>query len=257
MPAQSESAITRPFSGRPSWFTGASSGFGAEIAVRDGAEGARVGACKYRSSRRAPNSAARMQGPWAARAVIFQDDIMRWGTSGGRDEAASRPGPRARPWHVLIKHAGDVARSDVVARTSPRSPIGPRCCDVTSRSVLCPHESAPYVDQGHEHRQHGPRYRAGPARARSQYRHAASTESCGALDTFIFTAHASSDRGAGSTSSRPGVFIATPQPRPPGLESGRGTSSGRSRRWGRITGPAELAGTALFLATDCRHITGN
>jgi 3-oxoacyl-[acyl-carrier protein] reductase len=251
MPAQPEPAITRRFPGRSVLVTGASSGFGAEIAVRAAQEGARVGV-HYRSSKAgAEQTAARIR-DLGGEAVLFQADIMRWDDIRRvADEAfATFDG-----LDVLINNAGDVAREQMSWRDITEESID-HVLDVDIKgTLLCTHEfGSRMLDQGHGSIVNigSTVIVRGSARA-PQY----AAAKYGILGLSKSYAHAFAPAVRVNVFA-PGFIETASTLGRKDWQSGRGDQLRSLTPMARIPGPAELAGTALFLATDdAAHITGN
>ena len=251
MPAQPEPVITRRFPGRSVLVTGASSGFGAEIAVRAAQEGARVGV-HYRSSKAGAEETAARVRDLGGEAVLFQADITQWDDIRRvADEAfATFDG-----LDVLINNAGDVAREQMSWRDITEESID-HVLDVDIKgTLLCTHEfGARMLDQGHGSIVNigSTVIVRGSARA-PQY----AAAKYGILGLSKSYAHAFAPAVRVNVFA-PGFIETASTLGRKDWQSGRGDQLRSLTPMGRIPAPSELAGTALFLATDdAAHITGN
>jgi 3-oxoacyl-[acyl-carrier protein] reductase len=250
MSAATNPVITQRFPGRSVLVTGAGTGFGAAIALRAAQEGARVGV-HYRSSKDgAEQTAARIR-DLGGTAEIFQADITQWDdVKRMADEAFAAFGGL----DVLINNVGDVAREQMSWRDITEESID-HVLDVDIKGTMfCIHEfGARMLDQGH-----GSIVNIGSTvivrgSARAPQYAAAKYGILGATKSYA---------QAFAPTVRVNVFA-------PGFietdatlgradwKSGRGDQLRKLTPMGRIPGPAELAGTALFLASDdASHMTG-
>lgn len=250
MSSSTSPVITRRFPGRSVLVTGAGTGFGAEIAFRAAQEGARVGV-HYRSSREgAERTAARIR-EIGGEAVLFQADITQW------DEVKKLADDAFAAFDgldVAINNVGDVAREQMSWRDITEESID-HVLDVDIKGTMfCIHEfGARMLDQGH-----GSIVNIGSTvivrgSARAPQYAAAKYGILGATKSYA---------QAFAPTVRVNVFA-------PGFieteatlgrqdwQSGRGDQLRKLTPMGRIPGPAELAGTALFLASDdAGHMTG-
>lgn len=242
--------ITQRFPGRSVLVTGAGTGFGAAIALRAAQEGARVGV-HYRSSKSgAEDTVARIKAI-GGEAILLQGDITSWDdikwmadttfeAFGGLD--------------VLMNNVGDVAREQMSWRDITEESID-HVLDVDIKgTMLCTHEfGGRMLDQGHGSIVNigSTVIVRGSARA-PQY----AAAKYGILGLTKSYAHAF------APTVRVNVFA-------PGFIETEATLSRQDWKGGRaeqlraltpmrrIPGPDELAGTALFLASDdAFHMTG-
>ena len=238
------------FVGKTVLVTGAGTGFGAEIAVRAAQEGADV-AVHYRNSRAGAEQTAKRVEALGRQALIVQADIAEhaqiitladevWKTFGRLD--------------VAINNVGDVAREQMSWRDITEESIDHVLAVDIKGTMLCTHEfGSRMLDQGHGSIVNigSTVVVRGSARA-PQY--AAAKYGIIGLTKSYAQAFAPTVR---VNVFAPG-FIETPATL--GREdwkSGRGDQLRKLTPMGRIPGPEELAGPALFLATeDANHITG-
>lgn len=242
--------IPQRFPGRSVLVTGAGTGFGAAIAVRAAQEGARVGV-HYRSSKDgAQRTAARIR-ELGGEAELFQADITSWDDVKAMADAAFAA---LDGLDVLINNVGDVAREQMSWRDITEESID-HVLDVDIKGTMfCIHEfGSRMLDQGH-----GSIVNIGSTvivrgSARAPQYAAAKYGILGATKSYA---------QAFAPTVRVNVFA-------PGFIETEATLSredwktGRAEKlrsltpMGRIPGPAELAGTALFLASDdASHMTG-
>jgi 3-oxoacyl-[acyl-carrier protein] reductase len=250
MPAIENPVITQRFPGRSVLVTGAGTGFGAEIAVRAAQEGARVGV-HYRSSRAgAEQTAARIREA-GGEAVLIQGDITHraeilrmvetaFDAFGGLD--------------VLVNNVGDVAREQMSWRDMTEESIDHVLTVDIKGTLLCTHEfGARMLEQGH-----GSIVNIGSTvivrgSARAPQYAAAKYGIVGLTKSY---AHAFAPTVRVNVFA-PGFIETEATLRRADWKGGRGDTLRGLTPMGRIPGPAELAGTALFLATDdAAHITG-
>jgi NAD(P)-dependent dehydrogenase (short-subunit alcohol dehydrogenase family) len=250
MSQQSEPVITRRLPGRSVLVTGAGSGFGAEIAVRAAQEGARVGV-HYRSSKTgAEETAARIRA-LGGEAVLFQADIAEWDDiKRVADEAFAAFGGL----DVLINNAGDVAREQMSWRDITEESIDHVLAVDIKGTLLSTHEfGARMLDQGH-----GAIVNVGSTvivrgSARAPQYAAAKYGILGLTKSY---AHAFAPKVRVNVFA-PGFIETEATLGRKDWQSGRGDQLRSLTPMGRIPGPAEMAGTALFLATDdAAHMTG-
>jgi 3-oxoacyl-[acyl-carrier protein] reductase len=242
--------ITQRFPGRSILVTGAGTGFGAEIAVRAAQEGARVAVHYNRSKDGAEHTAARIR-ELGGEAVLIQGDIT------SRDDIRSMVDAAFTAFgglDVLVNNVGDVAREQMSWRDVTEESIDHVLAVDIKGTMLCVHEfGARMLDQGH-----GSIVNIGSTvvvrgSARAPQYAAAKYGIIGLTKSYA---------AAFAPTVRVNVFA-------PGFieteatldrqdwKSGRGDQLRAMTPMGRIPGPAELAGTALFLATDdAAHITG-
>lgn len=246
-----EQSIPRRFEGRSVLVTGAGTGYGAEIAVRAAQEGAARVAVHYRSSAAgAEKTAARIREVGGEAFTVQADiavhaDVMRmaeevFGRFGGLD--------------VLVNNVGDVAGDQMSWRELTEESIDHVLAVDIKGTMLCVHEfGSRMLEQGH-----GAIVNIGSTvivrgSARAPQYAAAKYGILGITKSYA-QAFAPTVR---VNTFAPG-FIETEM-----LLSRADWKSGRRKDMiaktpmGRVPGPAELAGTALFLATDdAAHMTG-
>jgi 3-oxoacyl-[acyl-carrier protein] reductase len=250
MSAIGNPVITQRFPGRSVLVTGAGTGFGAEIAVRAAQEGARVGV-HYRSSKEgALKTVARIE-ELGGEAVLIQGDIAVWDDIKRMADAAFAAFDGL---DVLINNVGDVAREQMSWRDITEESIDHVLGVDIKGTMLCVHEfGARMLDQGHgaivnigstvivRGSARAPQYAAakyGILGVTKSYAHAfAPTVRVNVFAPGFIETQATLDRQD--------------------WKSGRGDQLRALTPMGRIPGPAELAGTALFLASDdAAHMTG-
>lgn len=242
--------VTQRFPGRSVLVTGAGTGFGAEIAVRAAQEGARVGVHYRRSKDGAERTAARIRAA-GGEAVLFQADIMSW------DEIrrlADEAFTAFDGLDVLVNNVGDVARDQMSWRDITEESIDHVLAVDLKGTLLCTHEfGGRMLEQGH-----GAIINIGSTvvvrgSARAPQYAAAKYGIIGLTKSYA---------AALAPAVRVNVFA-------PGFieteatlarqdwREGRGDTLRSMTPMGRIPAPAELAGTALFLASDdASHMTG-
>jgi 3-oxoacyl-[acyl-carrier protein] reductase len=245
-----EQSIPRRFEGRSVLVTGAGTGYGAEIAVRAAQEGARV-AVHYRSSAAgAEKTVARIKEVGGAAFTVQADiavhaDVIRmaeevFGRFGGLD--------------VLVNNVGDTAGDQMSWRELTEESIDHILAVDVKGTMLCVHEfGSRMLEQGHgaivnigstvivRGSARAPQYAAakyGLLGITKSYAQAfapavrVNTFAPGFMETEMLL-----DRADWKSGRREDMIAKTPMR--------------------RIPGPAELAGTALFLATDdAAHMTG-
>jgi 3-oxoacyl-[acyl-carrier protein] reductase len=242
--------VPQRFADRIVLVTGAGTGFGAEIAVRAAAEGADV-AVHYRSSRAGAEATAERITALGRKAFLVQADIV---------EHAQIRALAAEVWShfgrldVAVNNVGDVARDQMSWRDVTEESIDHVLAVDVKGTLLCTHEfGARMLDQGG-----GAIVNIGSTvvvrgSARAPQYAAAKYGIIGLTKSYA-QAFAPTVR---VNVFAPG-FIETPATLGRAdWRSGRGDQLRKATPMGRIPGPAELAGTALFLATeDAGHITG-
>jgi 3-oxoacyl-[acyl-carrier protein] reductase len=243
-------AVPPRLAGRTVLVTGAGTGFGAEIAVRAAAEGADV-AVHYRSSRAGAEKTAARVRDHGRQAILVQADITAW------------PNVRAlaaQVWEqfgrldVAINNVGDVAREQMSWRDVTEESIDHVLAVDVKGTMLCTHEfGSRMLDQGG-----GAIVNIGSTvvvrgSARAPQYAAAKYGIIGLTKSYA-AAFAPAVR---VNVFAPG-FIETEATLSRGdWRSGRAEKLRSMTPMGRIPGPAELAGAALFLATDdAFHMTG-
>ncbi len=242
--------VTQRFPGRSVLVTGAGTGFGAEIAVRAAREGARVGVHYRRSFDGAERTATRIREA-GGEAALFQADITSW------DEIrrlADEVFAAFDGLDVLVNNVGDVARGQLSWRDITEESIDHVLAVDLKGTLLSTHEfGLRMVEAGH-----GAIVNIGSTvvvrgSARAPQYAAAKYGIIGLTKSYA---------AALAPTVRVNVFA-------PGFieteatlarqdwREGRGDKLRSMTPMGRIPAPAELAGTALFLATDdAAHMTG-
>ncbi|MFE4966175.1 SDR family NAD(P)-dependent oxidoreductase [Streptomyces sp. NPDC056660] len=244
-------SIPQRFTGSTVLVTGAGTGFGAEIAVRAAQEGADV-AVHYRSSRAGAEATAERIRVLGRKALVVQADIAEraqikrladevWGHFGRLD--------------VAVNNVGDVAREQMSWRDITEESIDHVLAVDIKGTLLCTHEfGARMLEQegGGAIVNVGSTVVArGSARA-PQY--AAAKYGIIGLTKSYAQAFAPAVR---VNVFAPGFIETEATLGRADWKNGRGDKLRELTPMGRIPGPAELAGAALFLATeDAHHITG-
>ncbi|MCI3270691.1 SDR family NAD(P)-dependent oxidoreductase [Streptomyces cylindrosporus] len=242
--------MPRRFEGRSVLVTGAGTGYGAEIAVRAAREGARV-AVHYRSSAAgADQTVARIKVVGGEAFTVQADIAVHADVIRMAEEVFDRFGTL----DVLVNNVGDVAADQMSWRDVTEESIDHVLAVDIKGTMLCVHEfGSRMLDQGH-----GSIVNIGSTvivrgSARAPQYAAAKYGLLGVTKSYA-QAFAPTVR---VNTFAPG-FIETER-----LLSREDWRSGRREELisktplGRIPGPAELAGTALFLATDdAAHMTG-
>ncbi|PSM44964.1 3-oxoacyl-ACP reductase [Streptomyces dioscori] len=231
--------------------TGAGTGFGAEIAVRAAQEGADV-AIHYRSSRAGAAATAERVTALGRKAVLVQADIAEheqirrmadevWEAFGRLD--------------VAVNNVGDVAREQMSWRDLTEESVDHVLAVDIKGTLLCTHEFGTRMleqEGGGSIVNIGSTVVArGSARA-PQY--AAAKYGIIGLTKSYAQAFAPAVR---VNVFAPGFIETTATLGREDWKNGRGEQLRKATPMGRIPGPEELAGAALFLATaDAHHITG-
>ncbi|MEU8136490.1 SDR family NAD(P)-dependent oxidoreductase [Streptodolium elevatio] len=243
-------AVPQRFDGRTVLVTGAGTGFGAEIAVRAAQEGADV-AVHYRSSRAgAERTAARIE-ETGRKAFVVQADIAEWDQiKRMADEVWEHFG------HVdaVVNNVGDVAREQLSWRDISEESIDHVLAVDVKGTMLCTHEfGVRLLDQGG-----GAIVNIGSTvvvrgSARAPQYAAAKYGVIGLTKSY---AHALAPTVRVNVFA-PGFIETEATLGRQDWQSGRGEQLRANTPLGRIPGPEELAGAALFLATDdAAHVTG-
>ena len=250
MSARHTPVITQRFLGRSILVTGAGTGFGAAIAVRAAQEGARVGV-HYRTSKSGAEQTATRIRDLGGEAVLVQGDITSWDDIKRMADAsfASFDG-----LDVLINNVGDVARDQMSWRDITEESID-HVLDVDIKgTMLCVHEfGSRMLDQGHGSIVNigSTVIVRGSARA-PQY----AAAKYGILGLTKSYAHAFAPTVRVNVFA-PGFIETEATLSRQDWKDGRGDQLRSLTPMGRIPSPVELAGTALFLASDdAAHITG-
>ncbi|OPC84668.1 3-oxoacyl-ACP reductase [Embleya scabrispora] len=243
-------AVPQRFDGKTVLVTGAGTGFGAEIAVRAAREGADV-AVHYRSSRAgAERTAARIEEA-GRKAFLVAADIAEWDhIKRMADEVWDHFG------HVdaVVNNVGDVAREQMSWRDITEESIDHVLAVDVKGTMLCTHEfGARLLAQGG-----GAIVNIGSTvvvrgSARAPQYAAAKYGVIGLTKSY---AHAFAPTVRVNVFA-PGFIETEATLGRRDWQSGRGETLRANTPLGRIPGPAELAGAALFLATeDAAHVTG-
>ena len=244
--------LPRRVEGRSVLVTGAGTGFGAEIAVRAAQEGARAVGVHYRSSAAGAEATAERVREAGSTPFLFQADIVSWEQIKAMADASFE---QMGGVDVLINNVGDVAREQMSWRDITEESID-HVLDVDIKgTMLCVHEfGARMLDQGHGNIVNigSTVIVRGSARA-PQY----AAAKYGILGVTKSYAHAFAPTVRVNVFA-PGFIETEATLGRKDWQSGRGDQLRSLTPMGRIPGPAELAGAALFLATDdAFHITGN
>lgn len=251
MTAQAESpSMPRRFVGQSVLVTGAGTGFGAEIAVRAAQEGARVGV-HYRSSRAgAERTAARIR-EIGGDAELFQADITSRDQIRAMADAAFAG---LAGVDVLVNNVGDVARDQMSWRDITEESIDHVLAVDIKGTMLCIHEfGTRMLEAGH-----GSIVNIGSTvivrgSARAPQYAAAKYGILGATKSY---AHAFAPTVRVNVFA-PGFIETEATLSRQDWRSGRAEQLRNLTPMGRIPAPAELAGTALFLASaEAAHMTG-
>jgi NAD(P)-dependent dehydrogenase (short-subunit alcohol dehydrogenase family) len=231
--------------------TGAGTGFGAEIAVRAAQEGARVVGIHYRSSAAGAEKTAERVRAEGAEAVLLQADIVEWAqVARMADEAFDKLGGV----DVLVNNVGDVARDQMSWRDITEESIDHVLAVDIKGTMACIHEFGQrMLEQGHGNIVNigSTVIVRGSARA-PQY----AAAKYGLLGVNKSYAHAFAPTVRVNIFA-PGFIETEATLSREDWKSGRGDQLKKMTPMGRIPGPADYAGAALFLATDdAAHITG-
>lgn len=243
--------VPRRFEGRSVVVTGAGTGFGAEIAVRAAQEGARAVGVHYRSSVAGAETTAERVRAEGAEAVLLQADIVEWAqVARMADEAFEKLGGV----DVLVNNVGDVARDQMSWRDITEESIDHVLAVDIKGTMACIHEFGQrMLDQGHGNIVNigSTVIVRGSARA-PQY----AAAKYGLLGVNKSYAHAFAPTVRVNIFA-PGFIETEATLSREDWKSGRGEQLKKMTPMGRIPGPADYAGAALFLATDdAAHITG-
>ena len=243
--------VPRRFEGRSVVVTGAGTGFGAEIAVRAAQEGARAIGVHYRSSKAGADRTAERVRAEGAEPVLLRADIVEWSQVGALADAAFT---QLGGVDVLVNNVGDVAREQMSWRDVTEESVDHVLAVDVKGTLACVHEfGRRMLEQGH-----GSIVNIGSTvivrgSARAPQYAAAKYGILGITKSYA---------SAFAPTVRVNVFA-------PGFieteatlgradwKAGRGDELRSRTPMGRIPGPSDLAGAALFLATDdANHITG-
>ncbi|MGW0661030.1 SDR family NAD(P)-dependent oxidoreductase [Streptodolium elevatio] len=243
-------AVPQRFDGRTVLVTGAGTGFGAEIAVRAAQEGADV-AVHYRSSRAgAERTAARIE-ETGRKAFVVQADIAEWDQI---KRMADEVWEHFGHLDAVVNNVGDVAREQLSWRDISEESIDHVLAVDVKGTMLCTHEfGVRLLDQGG-----GAIVNIGSTvvvrgSARAPQYAAAKYGVIGLTKSY---AHALAPTVRVNVFA-PGFIETEATLGRQDWRSGRGEQLRANTPLGRIPGPEELAGAALFLATeDAAHVTG-
>ncbi len=243
--------MSKRFEGQKILVTGAGTGFGAEIAVRAAQEGADV-VIHYRSSRAGAEDTARRVEETGRKAVLVQADIAEWHqikrladeswAAFGRIDAA-------------INNVGDVAREQMSWRDITEESIDHVLAVDVKGTLLCTHEFGSRMleqDGGGSITNIGSTVvvkgsARAPQYAAAKYGIIGVTKSYAAAFAPLVRVN----------TFAPGFIETAATLSRQDWKSGRGDELRARTPMGRIPGPEELAGTALFLSSaDAFHITG-
>lgn len=248
---QQPTPIPRRFEGRSVLVTGAGTGFGAEIAVRAAQEGARVVGVHYRNSKDGAERTAERVRAEGAETVLLPADIAVWSQVAALAEAAFA---QLGGVDVVINNVGDVAREQMSWRDLTEESVDHVLAVDIKGTMACVHEfGSRMLDQGH-----GAIVNIGSTvivrgSARAPQYAAAKYGLLGLTKSY---AHAFAPTVRVNVFA-PGFIETEATLGRQDWQSGRGDQLRSMTPMGRIPGPAELAGTALFLATDdAFHMTG-
>ena len=240
------------FAGRTVMVTGAGTGYGAEIAVRAAQEGARAVVVHYRSSAAgAEQTAERVRGEGAA-ALLVQGDIVSWEDI---KRMAGTVDAELGSLDALINNVGDMASEQESWRDITEELIDHTLAVDIKGTMLMTHEFGTRMLE----RQRGAIVNIGstvivrgspraPQYAAGKYGVVGLTKSY----AKAFAPHVRVNTFA------PGFMKTERVLNRADWKAGRGEQLARDTPAGRIPEPQELAGTALFLASDeAAHITGS
>jgi len=243
--------IPRRFEGRSVVVTGAGTGFGAEIAVRAAQEGARVVGVHYRSSKAGAEQTADRVREAGAEPVLLQADIAGWAQVKALADQAFR---QLGGVDAVINNVGDVAREQMSWRDITEESVDHVLAVDIKGTMACVHEfGSRMLDQGH-----GAIVNIGSTvivrgSARAPQYAAAKYGLLGLTKSY---AHAFAPVVRVNVFA-PGFIETEATLGRKDWREGRGDQLRKMTPMGRIPGPAELAGTALFLASDdAFHMTG-
>jgi 3-oxoacyl-[acyl-carrier protein] reductase len=243
--------MPRRFEGRSVVVTGAGTGFGAEIAVRAAREGARAVGVHYRSSLEGATRTAARVAAEGSTPILLKADIVQWGQITAMADAAFE---QLGGVDVLVNNVGDVAREQMSWRDITEESIDHILAVDIKGTLLCVHEfGSRMLKQGHGSIVNigSTVIVRGSARA-PQY----AAAKYGLLGLTKSYAHAFAPTVRVNVFA-PGFIETEATLSRQDWQSGRGDQLRSLTPMGRIPGPADLAGTALFLATDdAAHMTG-
>ncbi|MEU4240676.1 SDR family oxidoreductase [Actinoplanes sp. NPDC026619] len=243
--------IPRRFEGRSVVVTGAGTGFGAAIALRAAQEGARTVGVHYRSSKAGAEETAERVREAGSEPVLLQADIAVWSDVARLAEDAFT---QLGGVDVLINNVGDVAREQMSWRDITEESVDHVLAVDIKGTMACVHEfGARMLDQGH-----GAIVNIGSTvivrgSARAPQYAAAKYGLLGLTKSY---AHAFAPAVRVNVFA-PGFIETDATLGRKDWQEGRGDQLRKMTPMGRIPGPTELAGTALFLASDdAFHMTG-
>jgi NAD(P)-dependent dehydrogenase (short-subunit alcohol dehydrogenase family) len=242
-------SIHRRFEGKCVLVTGAGTGFGSALALRAAQEGARVGV-HYNSSKGGAEATASRIRDLGGEASLFQADISSWDAVRAMAEAVFAEFGRL---DVLVNNVGDVATEQMSWRDVNQEIID-RVVDVEGTLYMHHEFGTRMLDQGSgaivnigstvivRGSPRAPQYAAGKygvlGLTKSYANAFAPTVRVNAFAPGFMETEATLAREDWNTGRREKLIAATPA--------------------GRIPPPEDLAGAALFLATDeAAHMIGN
>jgi 3-oxoacyl-[acyl-carrier protein] reductase len=238
------------FTGRTVLVTGAGTGFGAEIAVRAAQEGARV-VVHYNRSREGAEQTAKRIEQTGSEAALVQADITSWDEIRALADAAFGAFGHL---DVAVNNVGDVARDQMSWRDITEESIDHVLAVDIKGTLLCTQEfGSRMLDQGG-----GCIINIGSTvivrgSARAPQYAAAKYGILGITKSYA-AAFAPTVR---VNTFAPGFIETQATLNRKDWKSGRGDTLRSLTPMGRIPKPEEVAGTALFLATeDASHMTG-
>ncbi|MEV5842333.1 SDR family oxidoreductase [Streptomyces sp. NPDC051985] len=248
--SEKNTSVPRRFEGRTVLVTGAGTGFGAEIAVRAAQEGARV-AVHYRSSAAgADGTVARIKDVGGEAFTVQADITVHQDIIRMADEVFARFGGL----NALVNNVGDMAGEQTSWRDLTEEAVDHVLAVDIKGTLLCVHEfGSRMLDQGH-----GAIVNIGSTvivrgSARAPQYAAAKYGILGITKSYA-QAFAPTVR---VNTFAPGFIETETLLGRADWKSGRREDMISRTPMRRIPGPAELAGTALFLATDdASHMTG-
>ncbi len=244
--------MQRRFEGKRFMVTGAGTGFGAELSARAAEEGAALVVVHYRRSRAGAQATAERVRAAGAQAALVQGDITSWsevkrmaefvfGEQQGIDVLVNNVGEMAsaqRSWEELTEEAIDhVLAVDIKGTMLMVHEFGRRMVDRGGGTIV--NIGSNVIVEGSPR---APQYAAGKygllGVTKSYARALAPTVRVNAFGPGFMETAALRDRADWKGGRREQVLSATPT--------------------GRIPAPREMAGAALFLASeDAHHITGS
>lgn len=246
------SASARRFTDRAVMVTGAGTGFGAEIAVRAAQEGARAVVVHYRSSRTGAERTAERVTEAGSQPLVVQGDIVSWDDIKRMANTVDR---ELGGLDALVNNVGDMASDQNSWRDITEASIDHTLAVDIKGTMLMTHEfGTRMVERGRgaivnigstvivRGSPRAPQYAAG------KYGVVGLTKSYAkALAPHVRV-----------NTFAPGFMRTERVLNRADWKAGRGEQLTRDTPAGRIPEPEELAGTALFLASDeAAHITGS